>query len=432
MTVNTSLQPIVVNTPFAKIPADDPRVVVRADLQSLSGLDGGVLTDANSVATFNGNGISNGTEAYVRWTPTAAEVAALAKSSLIHLEIESDFLTSDFTGADRLLNLANGNRKIYMTANQSFVVQWDTTTTSFLTKGINTDRPWKSHTDLDFVIQGNNVKTYIDGLLMFDETNDAAQDFTTITLFAAQNGTQKWGEESNGACKQRVKNLYIVSGVIPEVYHKNLSSLHIYGDSIIRQGNLVAGWPDANGTAGSGWADEGMTAAIQKACRKVGLRVVVQNKGIGGDTLADVQARIDVTPHLAGAPVVIKLGVNNLRPLGVLDPIQSIFKTDYQTLIDDITALGADHIFVCTIASTAEDSTAPESLTRGAVDEVNQVVTDMENENANVTKIDVGGFLGGANFDAANYAAANLHFNRTGSRKVGEFIGANVLSYYNI
>ncbi len=434
---STEFIPNFIGIPFDAVP-DDSRRIIHASLKSNDDLGGdkvdSVVLSGTTPADFDfdSNGASNGGDAYIKWTPTTDQIASLNISAHYHFEIESSFMNHTVTTANRLLTLGGGGHKLYLSTSNALWNQLDGSGVgdTSLKALVEYDVRNNSHTVIDVIVQGSLLLTYFDGLLVRSETRDATANNATINLFASQTGTEEWGATDAGVCVERIKNFYVTTGPVGFWHHKSLSNIHIYGDSLSQKGNLPAGYPDSTGVAGAiDNKDIGMASAIIKKLTSKSIKSNLQNHAVAGDALADVIGDVGNTKHLAGCAVCVNIGINNAKT-GVLT---ANWQTDYESLITSIKALGADHIFIWTLASTAEDSVVPEATSRPSVAEANVIVKAIADADADVTLVDIDSIAGfSSNFDATYYNSADLHWSQDGYRISGEFIGDILLKHYGL
>ena len=399
-------------------------LVIHASLKSADELDGGVLT-GGATADYNENGMYNGADGWIQWTPSAGDADLLQENAHIHFEVESSLRDITGSGNRRLLTLAVGATRFNVDNGENIINGLDGTLTAISTR-INGDgnaRP-NSHMVFDIILTSGEILTYLDGLFLYRETRTiTANSFNTINMFASQIGTELW------TLDERNRNFYVRTGSFGMIHHLQLSNIHQYGDSQTQQGNLQAGLPDANGIAGTDHADLCATAAIHKRLAGKYIKAQVINHGVSGDALADLQAIIDATPsyELTGKVVIVNIGTNDAKT----GTLTTNFAADYLTLINDILAMNPDHLFVCTLTPTADDTTYPWATAKPAYLEANAAISAAADSSSGVTEIDLYAFAGGDNYDSSDYKANDLHWSSIGSNKFGDYQAKIVMEKYH-
>lgn len=425
MALNQSFAPRVISQTFQNIP-DDARRIIHASLKSADDLDGGVVTNP-SLASYSSAGMRNGWDgtngASIKWTLDAGDAAILAKSAHIHLEIDADLLAVAPGANSRIMTFNTGPQKLFVDATGNLVNGLDVTST-IMTLLVSKARPGATLT-LDFIFMQGTFYSFVDGFLTHSETVGTTPDFSSITLFASQLGTEVF----RGT--QAFRNFSVTTGPSLLLSHPHLSNIVIFGDSLSQQGNLRTGLPRSTGVVGEhGFYDIGMTAELIRAIAQRGVDARVTNYAVAGNTLSATQTIVDGLTHLAGCSVVVAVGMNDSKS----GSLTAGFEANYQTLVDSITALGADHIWLCNVTSTAEDATvpAPDAVSAPGVDAANAAIAAVAAANANTTLVDLFTLFGGHDPNLDYYKAADLHWSVTGSGAAGRYIGRMLASHYYV
>ena len=417
-----TVKPLFITDSF-KDAADKSGLVVHAALTSSTAIDGGTLTDG-ATATYDAAGMYNGGDGWIQWTPSASDADLLQENSHIHFEVESSLRDITGTGNRRIVTLAAGGTRFNVDSGENIINGLDGSLTAISAR-INSDgaaRP-KSHMYFDIIQNSGEILTYLDGLFLYREARTiTANSFDTVNIFASQIGTELW------TLAEKARNFYVRTGAFGMIRHPQLSNIHQYGDSLTQQGNLQAGLPDANGIAGTDHADLCATAAIHKRLAGKYIKAQVINHGVSGDALADLQAIIDATPsyELTGKVVIVNIGTNDAKT----GTLTTNFAADYLTLINDILAMNPDHLFVCTLTPTADDTTYPWATAKPAYLEANAAISAAADSSSGVTEIDLYAFAGGDNYDSSDYKANDLHWSSIGSNKFGDYQAKIVMEHY--
>ena len=407
----------------------DRGIVFHDSLKSSTRPSGAVLTNG-ATASYTDDGMSNGGDGWIQYTPSAPQIAALQNNAHIHFECESKIVAMGGTGTiNRIITLVSGGEKFLSDAGGNLPNNLANAQVQVL-GFFNTDITLRSHVTFDFIITNGGSKMYINGLLCLDvDRVPVANNFGTINLFSSQTGSDLM------IADVRFRNFFVRTGVFSRSHHPQLSNILQFGDSLFQQGNLALNMPNQNGNVGASHRDLCATGELYRKLLAKGLATYVTNKAVTGHAVIDFTAVVSATSsyEITGKIVIVNIGINDAKT----GTLTANFAADYLAVIDAILVFKPAHIFVNTITPTAESTARPWATAKPAVLQANIAIKAAADSSADVSLVDLYTYAGGKDGDAtvndyivSDYKTEDLHWSAIGSVKFGNYMINQIMNHY--